>query len=148
MSLETLYNAALPNTYVGTVRTRQAALATSQPLVNYLDGQSRGIGAKADEFQAEFTRNEPGAYKSGGAQGVLRNPTSMLTRWSNKSFKLAFDQEGPPSLINGYYIERFRRDSKNNPIHFYTPNVGSRFYDVSSTAKARIDASPSGAPSF
>lgn len=151
MSLETLYNEASPNTYVGTIRTRQAAMApTNQTLVNFLDGQprTRSNTIPQDEYQREFTRNTEGQYKSGGAQGIVRSTEQKLTRWSDKSFKLAFDGEGPSTLANGYYTNKFRTDNKNSLVHLYTPKLGNRFVDANKQAEYRAKSSPSGAPTF
>ena len=154
MSLEALYNQAASNTYVGTVRTRQAADApTNQTLVNFLDGQpkTRSNTAVPDEFQTEFTRNAPNTHVAGGAQGISRAPGQSYTRWTNKSFKLAFDGEGPAQLKNGFYTNQFRPvypDVNGRPrqVHMYAPIVNKRFSDVNSAARARIATSPSGAP--
>ena len=154
MSLEALYNLAAGNTYVGTVRTRQASDApTNQTLVNFLDGQpkTRSNTQVADEFQTEFTRNAPNSYVSAGAQGVARNPNQTFTRWTDKSFKLAFDNEGPSQLRNGFYTNQFRPsytgiDGTLKQVHMYTPNNGKKFGDMNNSARARIASSPSGAP--
>ena len=154
MSLEALYNQAAANTYVGTVRTRQASDApANQTLVNFLDGQpkARTNSQVPDEFQTEFTRNEANSYVSAGAQGVARNPTQTFTRWTDKSFKLAFDNEGPSQLKNGFYTNQFRPvytgiDGSQKQVHMYTPNSGKKFGDKNDSARARIASSPSGAP--
>lgn len=152
MSLEALYNQAAANTYVGTVRARQAADAsTNQTLVNFLDGQSKGRANVADQFQTEFTRNAPNSYVSAGAQGIVRNPNQTYTRWTDKSFKLAFGGDGPTHLRNGFYTNQFRPaytgiDGVLKQVHTYTPNTGRRFRDMNESARTRIDASPSGAP--
>ncbi len=155
MSLEALYNQAAANTYVGTVRAKQAADApTNQTLVNFLDGQAKGryrAGAALtpDTFQTEFTRNAPGTYLSAGAQGIARNPGESLTRWTNKSFSIAFDNDGPSQLKNGFYTNQFRTAVGPRgavTVHNYTPNNGKKFGDKYNSAKARIASSPSGAP--
>lgn len=149
MSLEQLYNNASTNTYVGTVRTRQEASAPTNgaPLVNFLDGQPKTRSTQADVFQTEFTRNRAGQFVAGGAQGVQRNPTQEYTRWTEKSFKLAFDGEGPPTLAQGYYTNRFRTDTRTNSlVHMYTPATGKSFGEKNTSANARIVSSPSGAP--
>jgi hypothetical protein len=150
MSLETLYNQAARNTYVGTVRTRQATDApTNQTLVNFLDGQPREDAN--DQFQKEFTRNAPKAFLGAGAQGISRNPNQNYTRWTGKSFKLAFDGEGPSQLRNGFYTNQFRpvyTDSTGvqKQVHQYTPGLGKKFGDLNTSAGRRILSSPSGAP--
>lgn len=156
MSLEALYKQAASNTYVGTVRTRQAADApTNQTLVNFLDGQpkTRSNTQVPDEFQKEFTRNPQGSYVMGGAQGVSRNPNQSYTRWTDKSFKIAFDGEGPSQLKQGFYTNQFRPVYKDitgtqKQVHTYTPINGKRFGDVNNAARVKIAASPSGAPTF
>jgi hypothetical protein len=159
MSLEQRYNQAAANTYVGTVRTRQAATApTNQTLVNFLDGQQKT--RVQDDFQTEFTRNASGKYLSAGAQPPELAPSTSTnsdagpktnTRWTNKSFKLAFDGQGPTHLINGFYTNQFRPTYKDingtqRQVHMYTPAVNKRFEDANSAARARIASSPSGAP--
>jgi len=148
MSLETLYNQAAANTYVGTVRTRQASDApTNQTLVNFLDGQpkARSNSQVADQFQTEFTRNAPNSYVSSGAQGITRNTNQSLTRWTDKSFKIAFDGEGPAQLKNGFYTTQFRT-AGSKLVHNYSPLTGKKFADLNTSAKARVAGSPSGAP--
>lgn len=151
MSLEALYNAAQTGTYVNQVRTKQAADVGSGLGVNFMDGTRRGKNNNnADEYQREFTRNIAGANIIGGAQGTLRNPNESLTRWSTKSFKIAFDAEGPASLPNGFYnTTRFRvwkagQISAN--IHNYTPLQNKGFVNINTSAGLRKNGSPSGAP--
>lgn len=154
MSLETLYKQAAPNTYVGTARTRQSADApTNQTLVNFLDGQpkTRTNTQTPDEFQTEFTRNSAGSYVLGGAQGIARNPNQSYTRWTDKSFKIAFDGDGPSQLKQGFYTNQFRPvytdiNGTQKQVHNYTPVNGKRFRDVNTSARNRIAISPSGAP--
>lgn len=157
MSLRELYETAASNTYVGSVRTKQAADApTNQTLVNFLDGQAKGRyragnALAPDTFQTEFTRNEEGSYVSAGAQGVTRNSGQNLTRWTDKSFKLAFDNEGPSHLARGFYTSQFRTavgPRGNVLVHNYAPLAGKTFKDQSVSARVRINASPSGAPTF
>lgn len=156
MSLESLYTQAARDTYVGTVRTRQASDApTNQTLVNFLDGQSktRSTTQVQDTFQTEFTRNAPNSFVGAGAQGAPRAPGQTYSRWTDKAFKLAFDNEGPSQLINGFYTNQFRPSYTDvtglqKQVHMYTPQIGKKFGDVSTWAKARIASSPSGAPRF
>lgn len=145
MSLESLYNNAAPNTYAGTVRTRQAASAPTNgaPLVNFLDGKRRTASPADDQFQTEFTRNAPGAYVAGG---VPKHTGGNLTRWTDSAFKLAFDGSGPPSLDRGYYTSQFRTSYNGKIVHNYTPNRSEQFGAVNKSAELRINASPSGAP--
>jgi len=145
MSLESLYNSAAANTYVGTVRTKQAAdVGAGRSIVNYMDGEARGREQQPDEFQKEFTRNATGAFKTGGAQGIARNAGTTLTRWTAKACELAFGGKGPASLISGFYNNRF---TNNNTIHLYTPGNSNGFTNVNASAELRKNSSPSGAPS-
>jgi len=144
MSLEALYNNAAPNTYVGTVRAKQAADAPAgASIVNYLDGDARTREQQADQFQKEFTRNAAGSFKTGGAQGIARNAGTTLSRWTSKAYELAFGGKGPSSLINGFYNNAFRN---NGEYHLYTPTDG--FAVKNASAATRKNSSPSGAPSF
>ena len=139
-----MYNSAAPNTYAGTVRTRQAADARGAQLVNFMDGTSRNVGNDtADVFQTEFTRNTPNKYVAGG---VPKHIGGNLTRWTSNAFKLAFDGYGPESLARGYYTSEFRSLPNGRMLHNYTPNVNKNFGTLNASAKSRIDASPSGAP--
>lgn len=94
--------------------------------VNFMDGTPRTQGnTTADAYQTEFKRNEPNSFVGGGAQAPVR-PDTGLTRWTDKAFKLAFDNEGPSKLPNGYYITSFRqaKSSKGTvgTIHNYIPS--------------------------
>ena len=148
MSLEELYNSADTTTYVGRVRTTQASDANVINGVNFLDGTKRGRAAVADQFQTEFTRNEPGAYVVGGAQGSVpttNNKTYAMSRWTQKSLKLAFEQDGPASLDKGYYTNRFRTATSKAGdvlVHNYTPLNGKGFKDVNVAARNRINSAP------
>lgn len=151
MSLEALYNQAKADTYVGSTKTR--------PAVNFLDGQpkTRSNTKLADQFQKEFTRNDDNngrRYISGGAQGVVRGADERLTRWTDKSFELAFGGEGPATLSTGYFTNKFRTavgPSGAQTVHKYAPDntrYAKTYKMDNSSAASRINASPSGAPSF
>jgi hypothetical protein len=145
MSLETLYNNAQSNTYVGTVRAKQSSTApanTSTPLVNFLDGTKRN-GIAADQFQTEFTRNAAGSYVAGG---IPKHGGGELTRWTGKAYKIAFDGEGPTTLAKGYYTEQFRTARNGQLIHNYTPALAKHFTTLNQSARTRAVSSPSGAP--
>jgi hypothetical protein len=144
MSLEAMYNNATANSYVGTIRTRQAADARGAQLVNFMDGTRRNVGNNtADEFQTEFTRNTAGSYVAGG---VPKHTGGSLTRWTDKAYKLAFNGEGPASLSRGYYTSQFRTAYNARLIHNYTPDIAKNFGTKNGSARLRITASPSGAP--
>jgi hypothetical protein len=157
MSLEQKYLTAENGTYVASVRDKQAPFTTTgRPnsdfgLVNYMDGTRRRTRAD-DEFQTEFKRNEAGAYVVGGAQGVLRSQEQMLTRWTDRALKLAFETKGngPVSLINGYYnSERFRvatGPKGSVSVHNYAPLQNKKFVDTNNSAKAKINGNPALTP--
>ncbi len=155
MSLEALYNDAAASTYVGKVRTTQEASADTTSGVNFLDGTRRSRNNDtADEFQKEFTRNEPGSNVAGGAQPPvgLGKSTSVVTgglsRWTNKAIKLAFNAssgEGPASLVKGFYhtpttfrVKKFGDSSAN--IHNYIPTNG--YTTANSFARVRAVSGP------
>lgn len=150
MSLETLYNQAPSNSYAGIVRNRQAAdAAAGQSLVNYLDGQARGRTPVPDQIQKEFTRNPANSYVSSGGQPIPRAVGESLTRFTDKAFKIAFDGVGPSQLAQGFYVNQYRTavgPSGATTIHNYTPVNGKKFRDLSTSARNRINQSPSGAP--
>lgn len=150
MSLETLYNQAPSNSYAGIVRTRQAADAPAgQSLVNYLDGQGRTRTPAADQFQKEFTRNPANSYVSSGGQAIARSTGQQLTRFTDKAFKIAFDGVGPSQLAQGFYVSQYRTavgPGGAQTIHNYTPTNGKKFGDANTSARNRINSSPSGAP--
>jgi hypothetical protein len=158
MNLEERYNAASENTYVGRVRTRQAAEAGAGPGVNFLDGDARstwtpGAEAAPDEFQKEFTRNNPGAFLYGGdgkEPGVGTSYT--LSRWLSKSLNIAFGGVGPSRLPTGYWKNpRFTTVNDvrngNTTLHRYAPEAGASFAEstiLSEMSKGRIAGSASG----
>jgi hypothetical protein len=143
MSLENLYNQAANGTYVGRVKAQQATDANTTDGVNFMDG-TRRRNPEPDEFQTEFKRNAEGTYAIGGAQGTV-SPTNdknyVLSRWTPKSLKLAFEQDGPASLNKGYYTSRFRTATSPKGsvlVHNYTPLPNQTFKDKNSSAAARI----------
>jgi hypothetical protein len=157
MNLEERYKAAGENTYVGRVRARQAADAGAGPGVNFLDGDKRSPGSDAapDAFQAEFTRNSAGAYLYGGAglePAATNDGSYPLSRWLEKSLKIAFDGVGPSRLPSGYWRNtRFTtvNDVKNSgtEIHNYAPVSGKKFEEaaiLSELSKGKLTGAPSG----
>jgi len=124
--------------------TTDAGAARGGSGVNFMDGTPRTQGnTTADAYQTEFKRNEPNSFVGGGAQAptiatatTLNNDAGAQTntRWTNKAFKLAFDNEGPSKLPNGYYIDSFRqaKSSKGTvgTIHNYIP---SKVYTAATT---------------
>lgn len=92
MTLEERYNNAAANTYVGRVKSLQAAeVGGDAPGVNFFDGDPRGIWspdatAAPDQVQSEFTRNSAGAFRYGGDGKVpgSADNTYRLSRWLNR----------------------------------------------------------------
>lgn len=148
MSLEELYNDANPNSYVGRVRTKQAADAEVTSGVNFMDGTRRGARPSPDQFQTEFTRNSEGSFLTGGAQGVVPSTTDKsypLSRWTRRALLLAFEKDGPASLQQGYYTNRFRTaysKAGETLVHNYTPLLNQGFKDVNKSARDRINSAP------
>jgi hypothetical protein len=160
MNLEQRYNSAPESTYVGKVRARQAAEAGEGPGVNFLDGDQRGTWSPASEaapdtMQKEFTRNAAGDFRYGGGgkvPGGTNDGSFPLSRWLDKSLKIAFGGVGPASLPNGYWGNtRFTtiRDARNagTNLHNYAPVPGRAFQEadiLSELSKSKITGSPSG----
>ena len=151
MSLVDLYNQAEKGTYVGEVKTKHATDVGAKDGVNFMDG-TRRRNPEPDEYQTEFKRNAEGTYAVGGAQGTV-SPTNdknyQLSRWTEKSLKLAFEQEGPASLDKGYYTSRFRTATSPKGsvlVHNYTPLPESGYLDKNASAKARYNSAPTGGP--
>lgn len=91
MTLEERYNAAGADSYVGRVKTLQAADVGAGAGVNFMDGEARGIWspdatAAPDQLQKEFTRNAAGDFRYGGGGKVpgSADNTYSLSRWLNK----------------------------------------------------------------
>lgn len=157
MSLEQKYLTAENGTYVASVRNKQAPFTNAgapnsdSGIVNFMDGTIRK-SRQPDEFQTEFKRNDAGSYVVGGAQGVLRAQEEKLTRWTDRALNLAFGNKGngPTSLVNGYfYNDRFKvavGPAGAIPVHNYAPLADKKFYDVNSSAKARINGNPALTP--
>ena len=133
MSLEALYNNADPKTYVGQVKTKQAADVGAVDGINFMDGGRRARNSdQSDVFQREFIRNAEGTYAVGGAQGTVPSTTDKtypLSRWTPRALELAFNgnNKGPASLSNGFYATtRFRvwrAGQQQANIHNYIPAV-------------------------
>lgn len=145
MSLVDLYNSAANGTYVGEVKAKQATDVGAKDGVNFMDG-TRRRNPEPDEFQTEFKRNAEGTYAIGGAQGTVsptNNKTYELSRWTEKSLKLAFENEGPASLSDGYYNNRFRTavTAKGTQlVHNYTPINNNGYINKNQSAASRFNA--------
>lgn len=105
MTLEERYNNASANTYVGKVKSIQAADAGAGKGVNFMDGDGRGMWspdstAAPDQVQTEFTRNAAGDFRYGGGGKVPGNPdnTYKLSRWLTKGV-----QKGDTYLANNRF---------------------------------------------
>ena len=147
MSLADLYNNAATGTYVGQVKTKQAADVGATDGVNFMDG-ARRRNPEPDQFQTEFKRNAEGTYAIGGAQGSIspsNDKSYVLSRWTQRALKLPFEQDGPASLDKGYYTSKFRTATTPQGsmlIHNYTPLQNSSFKEKNTSAAARINSSP------
>lgn len=155
MSLEALYNGAAPNTYVGSVRTQQAADVGAGAAQSFMDGSRRNkfngtiVNAGLDAYQKEFTRNDAGAFAVGGAQAPSR-PASGLTRWTDRAFQLAFGNKGPIPLPKGYYVPEFRTAKSSKgvagtvhnyiPSSVYTQSNSGGYINLVSSARVRYNA--------
>lgn len=130
-TLAQLYTTAGASTYVGKVRTFQAAPiegAVKERGVNFLDGKPRSRTAADDIFQDEFKRNNPGDYKYG--QGKVPGSadaatgTGTLTRWQPKALNIAFGNGQHPHFNNGNLYSKFKLFRSVN-YHTWTPPVGN-----------------------
>ena len=101
MTLEQRYNDAAANTYVGRVRTRQAAGSTETNGVDFMDGQPKLSTSPEDAYQTEFKRNPAGAFKYGapGQNNLLPGTDASteatgapigLSRWTANALNIAF----------------------------------------------------------
>lgn len=145
MSLVDLYNTAANGTYVGEVKAKQATDVGAKDGVNFMDG-TRRRNPEPDEFQTEFKRNAEGTYAVGGAQGTVsptNNKSYELSRWTQKSLKLAFENQGPASLSEGYYNNRFRTAvtaKGEQRVHNYTPINNNGYINKNQWASIRSNA--------
>lgn len=105
MTLEERYNAATNDTYVGRVKSLQAAdVGGNNPGVNFLDGDPRNIWspdstAAPDQVQNEFTRNAAGDFRyGGGGKQPGSGTTYALSRWLSKGV-----EKGDTYLSNNRY---------------------------------------------
>lgn len=158
MNLEERYNSAGENTYVGRVRTRQAADAGSGAGVNFFDGDARsewspGSEAAPDSIQKEFTRGAAGDFRyGGGGKEPGAGDDYLLSRWLDKSLKIAFDGQGPSRLPTGYWNNvRYTtvNDVRNaaTALHNYAPLDGKKFEEaaiLSELSKGKITGTAAG----
>lgn len=157
MTLEDRYNNAGPDSYVGRVRAMQAEDAGAGRGVNFMDGRgggqwSPGKTSAPDEFQNEFTRDDAGTYRYGTNKtpAGTNDGSYPLSRWLEKSLKIAFEGAGPPTRPVGYWLDsRFTmlRDVRNGDtkLHKYAPLVDKSFSDtLASMSRGRVDGAASG----
>jgi hypothetical protein len=102
-----------------------------------------------DEFQTEFTRNNPGDFRYGAGDKVpagTNDKSYPLSRWLSKALDKAF---GP----GGYFTNtRFTkigdvRNAPNTPVHSYAPLPGKKFEEatiLSQLSKNKIIGSAAG----
>lgn len=146
MTLEERYNAAAGNTYVGRVKSLQAADVGPKNGVNFMDGTGRAKNNTApDEYQTEFKRNAEGDFKYGGGGKVPGNTDNKysLSRWLPKALDKAFGAGG--YFLNNRYTTL--NDVKNSQvkIHKFAPITGRDFTTIlPSLSKGRVIGSSSG----
>lgn len=138
MTLEERYNAAAANTYVGRVRTTQAADYGANPGVDFMDAGAKPLGA-SDSIQSNFQRRKSDDAKvvQGGSEtnnydaGELKG----ISRWYGRALNYAFTD--PMAIANGIKDSQWTtfkskrvntRDAwKDSPIfHRWTPTVEFR----------------------
>ena len=151
MTLEERYNSAGPDSYVGRVRTLQSAEAGAGPGVNFFDGVNRAQGNSApDEYQEEFTRNEPGAYLYGGGglePGASNDSSYPLSRWLDKGVQKAFEGENSYFLNSRYTSIGNVRNAPGTRVHNYAPLSGKKFDEssiLSELSKGKLSGAPKG----
>jgi hypothetical protein len=149
-TLEERYNEAGADTYVGRVRTLQSAEAGAGRGVNFFDGIGRNPGNVApDEYQEEFTRNEPGGFRYGGGglePGATNDGSYPLSRWLDKGVEKAF-VSGESYFQNNRYTTIADVRNGGTKVHNYAPVSGKKFDEaafLSELSKGKISGSPKG----
>lgn len=151
MNLEERYNSAAATTYVGQVRTKQAADVGVGRGVNFLDGDGRGQWepgsvAAPDQVQNEFSRNAAGDFRYGGGGKVpaaTNNKSYPLSRWLSRG-----TDKGDTYFTNNRYTTI--GDVRNAPgtqVHKFSPLSGKKFDEssiLSTFAKGRLSGGASG----
>jgi hypothetical protein len=153
-TLEQRYLAAPESSYVGKVRTTQAAETTSTRGTNFLDGDGRnswgpGTTPPPDVVQDEFKRNAEGAFRYGGGgltPAATNNKSYPLSRWLARGVG-----KGDEYLVNPRFTSLITGDTRNEPnriIHRFSPLAGKTFYDfiVSAITKTKFVGPASGPP--
>lgn len=147
MTLEERYNSAGVNTYVGRVKSLQAADVGARPGVNFMDGVGRGKNNSApDEYQTEFKRNAEGDFRYGGGgktPAATNNKTYPLSRWLPKALNKAFGAGGY-FLNNRYTILNDVRNSQVK-VHKFAPLTDKDFTSaLTFLSKSRVIGSSAG----
>lgn len=144
MTLEERYNQAAASTYVGKVRTMQAADAGAIDGVNFMNGEGFvGKPPAPDQVQTEFKRNAAGDYRYGAGD---KNPASTndgtypLSRWLSKGL-----EKGATYLTNvRFNTVKDVRNGNTKLQNYDWRNAGNSFAGKLTTAKNRIDGGPAG----
>lgn len=148
MTLEERYNAASNDTYVGRVKSFQAADAGEREGVNFLDGDARnvwspGSTAAPDQVQTEFKRNAEGDFRYGGGGKVPGSPdnTYKLSRWLNKGV-----EKGDTYLSNNRYttVSDTRNASTLLQRYNWMKEDSTFAGKLPELSKGRVNGSPSG----
>lgn len=119
MTLEERYNAAGNESYVGRVKSFQAADAGAIDGVNFLDGKKRTKTLAPDEYQTEIKRNAEKSFlydapgKNGKVPGSDADETGVkgLSNWTTSALDFSFKKSG--TLISLH--EKFKGFKSSSP---------------------------------
>ena len=139
MTLEERYNAATNGN-----AAKASAIGTSKtPTTNFFDGVGRDQGNNIpDEYQSEFTANEPGDYRYG--KNKVPGSDQPLSTWKDKGLAKAFgDVDGRKSDNSFYTNTRFNPTYSDNgksvSIHKFAPLKDRDFVSsLADLAKGRV----------
>jgi len=144
MTLEERYNAAGNDTYVGRVKSKQAADAGAGAGVNFFDGEARNTWtpdatAAPDQVQTEFKRNAQGDFRYGGGGKIAGKYT--LSRWLNKGV-----EKGDTYLANNKFTTVSDVRNASTLLQKYNwMNEGKTFAGtLPALSKGKVTGSPSG----
>lgn len=155
MTLEERYKASSENTYVGRVRSKQAAIGPDgKDLtgvtrgVDFLDGKPKSAPTAPDQVQDEFTRNNSGDFRYDGGGKIpganAGDPKTQykLSRWLTKGI-----EKGDSYMTDiRFTTVSDIRNGTNNLIYKYSALIGKKFaggaseVGVNTSANARIKA--------
>jgi hypothetical protein len=138
MNLEQRYNTAPENSYVGRVRTKQAADVGVGIGVNFMDaGYASPGGATADTMQSNFQRraSEDKNFTRGAETTIAAGELKGASRWYGRALNFAFTNPGSTStgLTNSQYtsFKGMRTGTKDawvdNPSFFHRWNPSTEF---------------------